>query len=116
MRTSAVARSTISSGTSTARMRSFADWLIRARARRRPSVSVADQRERRAVDAAAILLALRVVDPDHLDAVVDEPLGRPVTVVDGEEDLARPEREAVDDARVVRVVDLDDADLQLAQS
>src|SRR5262245_52485763 len=113
MRTRAFARSTISSGTSAAMMRSFADWLIRARGRRRSSVAVADQRERRTVDAAAVLLALRVVDPDHLDAVIHEPLGRPGSVVDGEEDLAGPECEAVDDARVVRVVNLDDTDLQL---
>src|SRR5262252_5702189 len=116
MRTSAFARLTISSDTSAARMRSFAAGLIRCGGTAwRRSVAVADQRERRAVDAAAVLLTLGVVDPDHLDAVVDEPLGRPIPVVDREEDLAWAEREAVDDARVVRVVNLDDANLQLAQ-
>jgi hypothetical protein len=67
------------------------------------------------VDAAAVLLALRVVDRDNLHAVGDEPLGGRVAVVDGEQHLAGPKREAVDDARVVRVMDLDGPDLQIPE-
>src|SRR5262245_63051982 len=79
------------------------------------SVALPDERSRGTMDAAAVLLALAVVDGYDLDAVVDEALGGTVAVVDGEEDLARPHGEHVGHARVVGVVHLDPLDLELFQ-
>jgi len=67
------------------------------------------------VEAAAVLLALRVVERHDLDPVVDQALGGGIPVVDGEEHLPRPHGEAVQDSRVVGVMELDHADLELAE-
>src|SRR5262245_48330826 len=79
------------------------------------SVAVADQRQRGAMDAAAVLLGLRVVERHHLDAVVGEAGGGALSVVDGQEHLAGPDGQAVHHPQVVGVVHLDPPDLQLPE-
>src|SRR5262249_60507000 len=75
------------------------------------SGAIADERSGRAVDAAAVLLALAIVDRYHLDAVLDEPLCGGVTVVDGEQHLAGTQGEQVAHGGVGGVVRLDPLDL-----
>src|SRR3984893_18845818 len=77
------------------------------------SVAIADERRGRAMDATAILLALAEIDRDDLDAVVHEALCGAVAVVDREQNLARPHREHVGHAGIVRMVHLDPFELEL---
>ena len=67
------------------------------------------------MNAPSAFLALRIVDGNDFDPMLLEPLRCSFTAIDGKEDFAWLDSQAIDDHRIVGVMDIYIADFQILQ-